>query len=274
MMALVPRFDPELVEVAVRFIRHRVMLARARGAVVGISGGIDSAVVAALCVRALGKERVLGLMMPEEKPEKEAPLCIKWLGIRGRLLPIKKQVEAVVATLRPRPAKDVLGNIKARLRMLNLYTEANGSHLLVVGTGNKSELLTGYFTKYGDGGVDLLPIGDLYKTQVREMAEALGVPEVIRKLVPTAGLYPGQTDEGELGISYPELDRVLMGLELRLDHAKVAKQAGVPLSEVVRIARRVEASIHKRATPPIPKMGIRTIGVDWREESPHPDEEE
>jgi len=272
-MPLVPRFDPETVEVAVRFIEHRVKLARARGAVVGISGGIDSAVVAALCVRALGNKSVLGIMMPEEEPEKEAPLTINWLGIRSRLVPIGKQVKAVLSSMRAKPPKDALGNIKARLRMVNLYLEANMSHLLVVGTGNKSELLTGYFTKYGDGGVDILPIGDLYKTQVREMARLLKVPDAIQKLVPTAGLYPGQTDEKELGIMYDDLDRILLGIELRLSHEKIARQTRLPLSEVERIAMRVEASIHKRAGPPIPKMGIRTIGLDWREESPRSEEE-
>jgi NAD+ synthase len=249
-----------------RFIRHRVDIARAAGAVVGLSGGIDSAVVAALCVRALGKEKVLGLLMPEERPEPEALEVVKWLGIRSRTVRIGPLVKALARTAPKRPARNVLGNLKARLRMVLLYMESNRGNRLVVGTGNKSELLVGYFTKHGDGGTDLLPIGDLYKTQVRALAVALGVPERVRALVPTAGLYPGQTDEGELGQSYGKLDSILMGIELRLDRDRIANQAGVPVSEVDRIAARVRSAVHKRHMPPIPKLGIRTIGTDWREE--------
>lgn len=265
-MPLVPKFEPEMTEVITRFISHRVELARARGAVVGISGGIDSAVVAALCVRALGKKKVLGLLMPDERPEPEALEVMKWLGIEGRTTPIGKLLKAVQASGPAGLSKEWAGNVKARLRMVLLYMEANRNGRLVAGTGNKSELLTGYFTKYGDGGVDILPIGDLYKTQVRRLADALGVPEKVRRLVPTAGLYPGQTDEGELGISYDLLDRVLLGIELRLDREEIARKAGVPVAEVDRIIRRVGSTVHKRALPAIPKMGIRTIGLDWREE--------
>ena len=232
----------------------------------GISGGIDSAVVAALCVRALGKDKVLGLLLPEDRPEPEALEVVKWLGMPSRTVRIGPLVKAVARTGLKGAGQNILGNVKARLRMVLLYVEANQGNRLVVGTGNKSELLVGYFTKHGDGGVDIAPIGDLYKTQVRALAAALGVPESIRALVPTAGLYAGQTDEGELGISYPELDSILMGIELRLERGKIAEKAGVPVSEVNRIAARVRSAVHKRHLPPIPKLGIRTIGTDWREE--------
>ena len=241
-------------------------MAKAAGAVVGISGGIDSAVVAALCVRALGKDNVLGLLLPEDRPTAEALKTVKWLGIPSRTVRIGPLVKAVSKEAPKKAGRSVLGNVKARLRMVLLYLEANQSGRLVVGTGNKSELLVGYFTKHGDGGVDLAPIGDLYKTQVRALAAALGVPESVRALVPTAGLYPGQTDEGELGISYPKLDSILMGIELRLERARIAEKAGVPITEVDRIAARVRSAVHKRHLPPIPKLGIRTIGTDWREE--------
>jgi NAD+ synthase len=253
-------------EVICRFIRHRVAIANASGVVVGISGGIDSAVVAALCVRALGKAKVLGLLMPDRKPEPEALQVVKWLGIRSRTVKIGPLATALARTGPKRPTRAVLGNVKARLRMVLLYLEANTNNRLVVGTGNKSELLAGYFTKYGDGGVDIAPLGDLYKTQVRALAEDLGVPQSVRSLVPTAGLYPGQTDEGELGISYPLLDAILLGIELRLEPGQIAKRAGVPVSEVERIMARVRSAVHKRHMPPIPKLGIRTIGTDWREE--------
>jgi NAD+ synthase len=264
---LAPKLDPDTPEVICRFIRHRAGLAKASGAVVGISGGIDSAVVAALCVRALGKQRVLGLLLPEERPTAEALLTVRWLDIPSRTVRIGPMANAVVKGGPKRPSQNALGNVKARLRMVLLYLEANQNGRLVVGTGNKSELLVGYFTKHGDGGVDILPIGDLYKTQVRALAEVLGVPESIRSLIPTAGLYPGQTDEGELGISYEKLDSILMGIELRLERGQIAKRADVPLSEVERIAARVRSAVHKRHMPAIPKLGIRTIGTDWREET-------
>jgi len=263
---LAPKYDTDTPEVICRFIRHRVAIAKAAGVVVGISGGIDSAVVAALCVRALGKAKVLGLLMPDDRPEPEALEVVQWLGIRSRTVRIGPLVGAVARSGPKRPGRNNLGNVKARLRMVLLYLEANTGNRLVVGTGNKSELLVGYFTKYGDGGVDIEPIGDLYKTQVRALAEALDVPGSVRSLVPTAGLYPGQTDEGELGISYPSLDAILMGIELRLEPGQIAKRAGVPVSEVDRIAARVRSAVHKRHMPPIPKLGIRTVGLDWREE--------
>jgi len=266
-LPLAPKYDPETPEVIGRFIRHRVDLAKASGAVVGISGGIDSAVVAALCVRALGKENVLGMLLPEERPTDEALETVKWLGIRSKTIRIGPLVKAAIKGGPSNLTRNCSGNVKARMRMILLYMEANQNGRLVVGTGNKSELLVGYFTKHGDGGVDMLPIGDLYKTQVRALAAALGVPECIRSLVPTAGLYPGQTDEGELGISYGKLDSILMGIELRLERGQIAKRADVPLSEVDRIASRVRSAIHKRHMPPIPKLGIRTIGTDWREET-------
>ena len=265
-LPLSPRYEPEMNEVITRFIAHRVELAQARGVVIGISGGLDSAVVAALCVRALGKEKVLGMLMSEKKPSPEAVLAVEWLGIGCRVEPIGELVKAAMEAGPERISKESAGNIKARLRMLLLYAEANQNGRLVVGTGNKSELLTGYFTKFGDGGADILPIGDLYKTQVRQLAEELGVPQKIRRLAPTAGLYPGQTDEEELGISYERMDRILLGLELRLEPAQIAARAGVPVSEVGRITGRVQATVHKRILPAIPKLGIRTIGLDWREE--------
>jgi NAD+ synthase len=145
------------------------------------------------------------------------------------------------------------------------YYVANTEDRLVMGTGNKSELLTGYFTRWGDGGADFLPIGDLYKTQVWAMARHLGVPKRIVDKVPTAGLWRGQTDEGELGIAYDALDRVLLGIELQMDTEAIAEKAGVPLREVRRIEARVAATAFKRKPPLVPKLGVRTIGLDWRE---------
>ena len=158
-----------------------------------------------------------------------------------------------------------LGNVKARVRMIVLYDTARRENRLVMGTGNKSELLCGYFTVFGDGGADFLPIGDLYKTQVREMATFVGIPERIVRKIPTAGLWAGQTDEDELGVTYEVLDRVLLGMELRMSPEDIAERAGVPIETVEHVERMHRATIHKRKPPLIPKVGIRTIGLDWRE---------
>src|SRR6266704_2743434 len=157
------------------------------------------------------------------------------------------------------------GNLRARARMIVLYFIANTEGRIVMGTGNKSELLTGYFTLFGDGAADFLPIGDLYKTQVREMARYLALPPEIVEKVPTAGLWPGQTDEGELGISYDELDRILLGIELQLEPEAIAQKAGVPLDHIAYVQKLVTSTVHKRKMPLIPKVGARTIGLDWRE---------
>ena len=149
--------------------------------------------------------------------------------------------------------------------MTVLYAVARERQLLVAGTGNKSELLLGYFTKYGDGGVDLLPIGDLYKTDVRAIAEELGLPSAVRARPPTAGLWEGQTDEDELGISYADLDPILNGIEQLRPPEEIASATGVPLDRVREIEARVLEFRHKRRMPPVPKVRLRTIGIDWRE---------
>jgi NAD+ synthase len=135
----------------------------------------------------------------------------------------------------------------------NLLIERNGTTIFC---GN---------TKFGDGGCDFAPIGDLYKTQVREMARHLGLPRAILDKVPTAGLWRGQTDEGELGITYDELDRILLGIELQFHTDEIAERADVAMKQVERIERLVASNVHKRKMPLIPKVGIRTFGLDWRE---------
>ncbi len=155
-------------------------------------------------------------------------------------------------------------NLKARARMILLYAEAQRRGALVSGTGNKSELLLGYFTKHGDGGNDLQPIGDLYKTEVQALAEHLGVPRPIIDKPPSAGLWPGQTDEDELGLAYADLDRILKGFELNASCATIAERTGLDLATVLRIDGMVRRSEHKRRASLVPKLGARTVGVDWR----------
>jgi NAD+ synthase len=243
--------------------------APAGGVVIGLSGGIDSALAARLAREALGPARVLGVLLPDTAYPtellEETEAYGRSLGIATLRRPIEGVEAAVRAVLSEPSDRVALGNVKARIRMLLLYAIARDRGRLVLGTGNKSELLLGYFTKWGDGGADLLPLGDLYKTGVRDLAKALGLPAPIRERPPTAGLWEGQTDEGELGLPYERLDRVLVGFERLLSVAEIAEATGESSATLEELQARVTAGRHKRRMPPIPKLSLRTIGLDWRE---------
>ncbi len=222
------------------------------GYVIGLSGGIDSAVTAALAIRAVGAEHTLGAIMPCHSQAEDAHLAhnvADALGLNTETVDLTSVYDALAGML-PVGPKMACANIKARLRMTTLYYLAQCRDYLVAGTGNKPEMLVGYFTKYGDGGVDIEPLGDLYKGEVRKIAAVLSIPERIIARPPSAGLWPGQTDEGELGISYEELDAVLEALATNA-------AAPVPLETVDRVHRMVAASAHKRAMPPIFKVQYR-----------------
>lgn len=198
-----------------RWLAEEFRARGSRAAVVGLSGGIDSAVAAALCARALGPDRVFALAMPiDSAPEDtdDALLVARTLAVPVRVVDLGPVAEAMLAALGPDVAGHRLAaaNIRPRLRMAALYAEAAVRGALVVGTGNRDELAVGYFTKYGDGGVDLLPLGACTKGEVRTLGRALGIPERILERAPTAGLWRGQTDEGELGFTYADLDRYLL----------------------------------------------------------------
>lgn len=254
--------------VVTSFIKRQVEAAGAKGVVLGVSGGLDSAVVAALSVKALGKSKVLPVLMPaaDSNPldERHGLLLCKSLGLKPVQRPISAIVAGVMKALGGKADARVLGNTKSRSRMVILYAMAQEKGLLVSGTGNKSELLTGYFTKWGDGGCDLQPIGDLYKTQVQQLARHLAVPAPIIRKPPSAGLRPGQTDEKDLGVTYDELDAVLKGIELNHDLATVMRKSGASRAKVDKIHAMVRATEHKRHLPLIPKIGARTVGIDWR----------
>jgi NAD+ synthase len=268
-MGLSPKYREEFVDAVVRFIGDKVRDARAKGVVLGLSGGLDSAVVASLSTRAVGPDRVLCILMPESAtPQAEMDDALELTGSLG-VEHMVVQLDPVMETFRQQLGGDVhphaFGNVKARARMCVLYYHGQVRNYLVMGTGNKSEIFMGYFTKHGDGGVDYQPIGDLYKTQVRALAEDIGLPRKFIDKPPSANLLPGQTDEDDLGISYEDLDRILLGIELGMTDEEVAERAGMPVAEVTRVRRVVLSTRHKRRIPLAPKLGIKTVGWDWRE---------
>jgi NAD+ synthase len=241
------------------WLRSRVAAAGARGLVVGLSGGIDSAVVAGLCQLAV-PDRVAGVMLPchsDPADMADARLVAEHFAIRVAAVDLAPAYERLVGDLESAiarlagpatPGEDstagaqaALSNVKPRLRMTSLYFVANTLNYLVAGTGNRCELTIGYFTKHGDGGADLLPIGHLLKSQVRALARDLGVPDAIIEKTPSAGLWPGQTDEADLGFSYADLERYLTG-----------GPAAVAPALALRIERLIRASEHKRTPAPVP----------------------
>jgi NAD+ synthase len=261
----------EMTEVVIKdFIRQKMEESGAAGVVIGLSGGIDSAVVSVLCASAIGPEKVLTVYMPSAKsPIEDAKdaeeLSLKF-GMKFKVIDIEPAIDGFRSMLPElKDDKRLLGNCMARCRMIILYDLAKLTNRLVMGTSNKSELLVGYFTKFGDGGADFCPIGDLYKTEVRQLARKIGVPEKFAQKVPSACLWEGQTDEGELGISYDELDNVLFGIENGMDLEDIARRNMIPQDKVERVWKLYSISVHKRKTPLIPKVGLRTIGLDWRE---------
>jgi NAD+ synthase len=268
-VSLVPKLAPHAEATIHQFLRAHLAQAGAAGFLIALSGGIDSALCGRLARDAVGPERVHGLLLPDSAYpaalRQEVAEYARDLGISLRVVEIDGP-EAQFRSLFPEVTDRVSwGNVKARIRMTVLYAVAREQSLLVVGTGNKSELLMGYFTKWGDGGVDLLPIGDLYKTQLRELAAHLGLPRPIQDRPPTAGLWEGQTDEAELGLPYSELDQILFGLEQLRTPEEISGATHLPLERVQMVVATIDRTRHKRRPPPIPKLGLRTVGLDWRE---------
>lgn len=241
------------------FIYDIVNDAGADGAVIGLSGGVDSTTTAHLAVDALGSTQVHGLLMPstvsDEGDVSDAERVAESLGIPYDVLDIGPIVETVLDTY-SEGADDRLaaGNVRVRTRMVLAYFVANHEGRVVLGTGNRTEVLVGYFTKWGDGAVDCHPIGNLYKGQVRQLARQLGVDNDIITKPPTAGMWVGQTDEGELGIEYDTLDAILaLTVDGPLSPGATARHLqGVDRAEIERILGMVERSKHKRERPPTP----------------------
>jgi len=233
----------------VSWIREKTLAAGCEGVVLGMSGGLDSSVLAVLCRRAF-PQTMLGVIMPcHSIPEdKEHALAVaSKFSIKTKVVVLDPVFDALLKALTGGEAESGVSgvaeaNIKARLRMVTLYYLANQRKYIVAGAGNRSELSVGYFTKYGDGGVDILPLGNLVKKEVRELAGFLGVPQPIIDKPPSAGLWQGQTDEDEMGISYEELDRYLL-----------AGEASAAVRQ--KIESMIAASAHKCLSPPVASLG-------------------
>ncbi len=238
----------QLVEKLISWIKDRVLAAGCVGIVVGMSGGLDSSVLAVLCQRAF-PQNMLGVLMPchsNQEDKEHARAVASKFPIPTKIVVLDTVFDTFLKVLpsdrvEPTASRLAKANLKVRLRMLTLYYLANQLKYMVVGSSNKCELSLGYFTKYGDGAVDILPLGNLVKGQVRELASFLGIPQLIIDKPPSAGLWPEQTDEGELGFSYEELDQYL-----------IIGEASNELRE--KIESMITTSSHKRLPPPVANL--------------------
>ncbi len=259
--------NPALVrKLLVEFIRSEVTRVGYTKAVVNLSGGLDSAVSCLLAVEALGAENVLALRLPYKTSSADslehAQLILDQTGCRSLTLPITEMVEPLLERF-PEMTPVRKGNIMARMRMIIAYDQSEAFGGLVVGTGNKTEILLGYTTLYGDSACALNPIGDLYKTQVRQLARALEIPEAILAKPPSADLWAGQTDEGELGFTYEEVDQLLFLIVDQRYRPEECVEAGFDEAFVHRVIERVRRNQFKRLPPPIAKLSSRTVGYDF-----------
>jgi NAD+ synthase len=251
----------------VEFIRNEVRKFGFERVVLGLSGGIDSALSAALAAEALGPENVVALILPYKtsSPESEghARILIEQLGLPHDKIDITPMAEPLFAHY-DEMSNLRRGNVLARLRMIAVFDRSSAERALVLGTSNKTEYLLGYTTWYGDSAASIQPIGDLYKTQVRALSAAIGVPKEIVEKKPSADLWPGQTDEGEMGLTYETVDQVLYLLvDERMDAERVIS-LGFDRALVERVVKNVRNMQFKRMTPVIAKVGSRTPGIDFR----------
>ena len=261
----------ETTERVVRFIKTHADRIGAKLLVVGMSGGLDSSITAVLCSKALGGERTLGVSITEADNKthsniQDAQEVARTHGIKFKSLDITELFKTTsdLVSASAKTGRIALGNIKARLRATLLYYYANEKKGIVVGTGDKSEIMLGYFTKFGDGACDLQPLADIYKTTLRDLGKHLGLPARICSKPSSPDLWPGQTAERDLGLSYEKLDRVLWGLERWIPPLEISRDLRIPLKTVQGIRRRVEFAEHKRRPPLSMKLGFRTSGQDLR----------
>jgi NAD+ synthase len=254
--------------IMVGFIRGQLRQTGFERAVLGLSGGIDSAVVAFLVAEAIGPDRLLCVLMPyrTSSPQSlaDAQSVVDRLGCASRVVDISSIVDGYFGEEGAEASSLRRGNFMARARMAVLYDQSAAWDGLVVGTGNKTEVLIGYTTHFGDDACAFDPVGDLYKSQLRQVAVDLGVPEAVISKPPSADLWPGQTDEAEVGTSYAELDRLLYWMvDRRRSPEELVDDAHFDARFVERVGRMVAGAEFKRQVPPIAKLGPRTSGVDY-----------
>jgi NAD+ synthase len=259
--------NPELARsILTGFIKCEITRSGFTRAVVGLSGGVDSALSCYLAAEALGPENVLAVRMPYKTSSPDslehAQLVIDKLGVQSLTIPITEMVEPLF-TLMPGMSQVRRGNVMARARMIILFDQSEEFHGLVVGTGNKTEILLGYTTLFGDSACALNPLGDLYKTQVRQLSSAVGVPEIIVTKAPSADLWASQTDEGELGFTYADVDRLLYLLVDQRYSPEECVAVGFADDFVRAVVNRVRRFHFKRVMPPIAKISNRTVGYDF-----------
>ena len=251
----------------VKFVRDESRNAGFERAVVGVSGGVDSAVAVTIAAGALGPENVLGVMMPYSSSSpasaKDAAQVLAHLGVKSETVDISPMVDAFLA--RDQKMDRVRrGNLMARARMIVLYDLSARDRAIVVGTSNKTEILLGYGTLHGDTACGINPIGDLYKTQVWELAAALGVPRAIVEKKPTADLWEGQTDEDELGFSYKLVDRLLFRMiDEQRNEADLAA-SGFEKHFIAKVREKIRLNQFKRRPPLVAKISNRTVTIDFR----------
>ena len=253
-------------QILVGFIRSEISRAGFTRAVVNLSGGLDSSLSCYLAAEAMGAENVLALRLPYKSSAPEslehAQMVIEALGVQSLTIPITDMADALIQRF-PDMSRVRQGNIMARLRMIVLYDQTEVFHGLAVGTGNKTEILLGYTTLYGDAACAINPLGDLYKTQIRQLAREIGIPAAIISKAPTADLWSGQTDEGELGFTYDEVDQLLFLLVDQRYKPEECVQVGFGESFVRAVIDKVRRYHFKRVMPPIAKLSNRTVGYDF-----------
>ncbi len=253
-------------QILTNFIRSEISRMGFARAVINLSGGLDSALSLYLAAEALGPKNVLALRLPYKTSSPDslehAQMVIDDTGVQSLTLEITPMVDPLIAAFPDMPNLRK-GNIMARMRMIVLYDQTAAFNGLAVGTGNKTEILLGYSTLYGDSACALNPIGDLYKTQVRQLSRAMGVPSAIIDKPPSADLWIGQTDEGELGYTYAEVDRLLFLLVDERYTPEECIEAGFAAGFVRGVVERIRRNQFKRVLPPVAKLSNRTIGYDF-----------
>lgn len=263
--------EEEAKQKILRFIKDYVTKAKAKGVVLGMSGGVDSSTNAALIALSIGGSKTYGLLMFEKETRSKLDIehalqVAKQFNVRTIIIDITKLLSAIYKSIPDFTEANfkAKGNIKARARMLLLYYFANSKNLIVSASSDKSETMIGYYTKHGDIAADIAPQQDLYKTQIRQLAKHVGIPDVIVEKPSTPALWPDQTAEQEIGMPYERLDLILYGLEHFMETSQIAEQLSLPIKMVQSVKKRWLETEHKRRTPLSPKLAFRTVGKDFR----------